>query len=486
MRKIAMAVGSAIALLFGVVFVRTLGYQAPELVVAPAPAVAIPAGAVDRFAGSIRIPTISHEDPAAMNVAAFEALHAYLEAQFPRVHSQLQRETVATHSLLYTWRGTDASRQPILIAGHLDVVPVEAATEDQWQEEPFSGGVRDGFVWGRGAMDDKSTVLGTLEAVEMLLAEDFQPTRTVYLAYGHDEEIGGLRGARAIAALLQGRGIELEVVLDEGGVIADGILASVAAPLALVGIAEKGFVSIELATQAPGGHSSLPPLETAVGILATATARLEQRPMPAQLDAATRSLLTRIGPVMPFLRRAALANLWLTKPLVVRNLARSPSTNAMVRTTAAVTMFQAGTKDNVLPSRAHAVVNFRISPTDSIAAVLEHIARVVDDPRVAARVVGAFSSEPSRVSSVDSESFRTLEQTIRSIAPEVIVAPYLTVVVTDARHYESLSDNVFRFQPLRLAPADLERMHGANERLAIDDYERAVRFYREFILKTAG
>jgi carboxypeptidase PM20D1 len=389
------------------------------------------------------------------------------------------------HSLLYTWLGSEPSLNPIMLVGHLDVVPVENGTEAAWQEEPFSGRISEGFIWGRGAIDDKSAVVGTLEAVDMLLEEGFRPTRSVYLAFGHDEEVGGTRGAREIAALLQRRGVQLEMVVDEGGVLADGIVPGIDPPVALVGTVEKGYVSIELATETAGGHSSLPPAQSAIGILGAAITRIEQQPMAADVEGPTRALLERISPELPFLQRAAVANLWIAEPLVLRALERDPNTSAMLRTTAAVTMFQAGTKENVLPSRARAVINFRIAPGDSIAEVLGHVVRVVDDPRVKANVIGEFSSEPSRVSRADSEAFGTLEQSIRTIVPDAVVAPHLVVVVTDARHYEPLSDNVFRFLPMRMAPEDLQRVHGTNERLAIQDYERGILFYREFIRNAA-
>jgi carboxypeptidase PM20D1 len=478
--------GSLAVLLLAFALVRTARFRPVEAAVAPAPAVAIPAGAAERLAGSIRIPTISHEDTAAFDAAAFRALHAYLQAQFPRVHAQLRRETVAIHSLLYTWPGSDPSLKPILLMGHLDVVPVEPGTERSWQEDPFGGRIAGGFIWGRGAIDNKSAVVGQLEAVEMLLAEGFRPARTVYLAFGHDEEVGGTRGARAIAALLKSRGVELEMVLDEGGVIGDGILPGVSAPTALVGIAEKGFVSIELVTRGTGGHSSLPPRESAIGILGAAVARLEAKQMPTRLEGPTRQLFERVGPRFPFAQRAVFANLWATRPLVVGKLEQNPTTNAMIRTTTAATIFQAGTKENVLASRARAVVNFRILPGDSVAGVLAHVRRVVNDPRVEAWIAPGFTAEPSAVSSTASESFRTLERTIRSVAPHVNVAPYLVVVVADARYFQGISRNVFRFLPVRLASEDLKRMHGTNERLAVRDYEQAIRLYRQLIVNATG
>jgi carboxypeptidase PM20D1 len=486
MKRLLLLLSSALVLLAGVALARTVRYGPAQPVVEPAPEVAIPEGAAERLAGSLRIPTVSHEDLAAFDAEAFQALHAYLRAAFPRVHSQLRRETVGTHSLLYTWRGSDSSLKPVLLMGHLDVVPVEPGTEEKWQEHPFSGRIAGGFIWGRGAIDNKSAVLGTMEAVEMLLGAGFRPARTVYLAYGHDEEVGGTRGAREIAALLKRRGVELEMVLDEGGVIGDGIMPGISAPTALVGIAEKGFVSVELSTRAAGGHSSLPPRRSAIGILGAAIARLEESPMPARLHGPTQQLFERIAPRFPFAQRAVFANLWATRPLVMRKLEASPTTNAMVRTTTAATIFQAGTKENVLPSRARAVVNFRILPGDSVAGVLEHVRRVIDHPRVEVKPAPGFSAEPSAVSSTESESFRAVERTIRSVAPETIVAPYLVVVVTDSRYYRELSRNVLRFLPVRLTARDLERMHGTNERIAVRDYERAIRFYRQLILNTAA
>jgi carboxypeptidase PM20D1 len=482
MRKLGELLGYAIAVLIVFSIVLTARYDSVRARVEPAPSVTIADGASERLAGAIRIQTVSAEDPAAFDAEAFAQLHAYLQSAFPRVHSQLRRETLGTSSLLYPWQGTNPSLKPILLAGHLDVVPSEPGSDQQWTEEPFGGRIEDGFIWGRGAIDNKATVIGTLEAVEMLLAERFRPSRTVYLAYGHDEEVGGMRGAREIAALLRTRGIELEMVVDEGGVIGDGVVPGISEPVALVGIAEKGFISIELSARVAGGHSSLPPRQSAIGIVSAAVARLEATRLQSRLDGPTRELFERVGPRLPFAQRVLFANLWLTRPLIMRRLESAPATNAMVRTTTAPTVFQAGTKDNMLPSYARAVVNFRIMPGDTIATVVKHVRRVVDDQRVEIRTVGRFSAEPSAVSSSDSASFRTLERTIRSIVPDAIVAPYLVIVTTDARHYIDVSRNVFRFLPLRLTAQDIERMHGIDERIGVDEYHRAVRMYRQLVV----
>ncbi|HET9232578.1 MAG TPA: M20/M25/M40 family metallo-hydrolase, partial [Candidatus Eisenbacteria bacterium] len=307
MKRLLLILGAALALLVAVMLIRAVRIGSPDSAVDPPPHIEVPAGAAERLAGSLRIPTISHEDTTAFDGAAFLALHEYLRAAFPRVHTELRRETVSSYSLLYTWPGSDTSQKSILLAGHLDVVPVEPGTEATWQEEPFGGRVVDGFIWGRGAIDNKAAILGTLEAAEMLLAQGFHPKRTIHLAFGHDEEVGGTRGAREIAAILANRGVELEMVLDEGGVIGDGVLQGIASPVALVGIAEKGFASVELIASSTGGHSSLPPRQSAIGILSTAITRLEASPMPARLEGPTRQLFDRVAPEFPFVQRAIFA-----------------------------------------------------------------------------------------------------------------------------------------------------------------------------------
>jgi carboxypeptidase PM20D1 len=485
MKKLALALLAALVLMLAVTLVRTARFGDAQ---GPAPAAAAftaPAGAAERLAEAIRIPTVSPQDSARVDTAAFAAFHALLQQRFPRVHARLRRETVGRYSLLYTWPGTDPSLPPVLLMGHMDVVPVEPGTEARWARPPFSGAMADGFVWGRGALDDKVSVMGTLEAVEMLLAEGFAPRRTVLLAYGHDEETGG-RGAQRIAALLRGRGVRPLLVLDEGGIVGQGLMPGVDRPTALVGIAEKGFVSVELTAEAAGGHSSMPPRHGSIGRLSAAIQRLEDSPMPARLDGPTLQLFGRIGPELPFAQRMVFANLWLTRPLVIRTLEGAPSTNAVIRTTTAPTIFQAGTRENVLPSRARAVVNFRILPGDRVVDVLAHVQRTVGDTAVRVRVMEGFSSEPSPVSRTDDEPFRLLERSIRQFAPDAVVAPYLVVGGTDARHFHALSEHVYRFMPVRVTQDDLDRIHGTDERIAVRDYAAAIGFYRQLLLNTAA
>jgi carboxypeptidase PM20D1 len=468
-------------LLASVLVARAVGFTSRQVTPeAPAPFSVDADAAAARLAGSLRLKTVAASDGRPAEDAAFRALHDYLREHFPRVHAELRREPRGAHSVLYTWPGTDASLRPVLLMGHLDVVPVEPGTEGAWTRPPYSGDIADGYVWGRGALDDKGSVLAILEAVEALLAAGHRPRRTVLLAFGADEEVGGHEGAEAMAALLRERGVTLESVLDEGGMMLTGTVPGVKAPVAVVGVAEKGMVSVELVAEGEGGHSSMPPRQTAVGVLSRAVARLEEEPMPADLRGGSRALFDFVGPEMPLGMRLVFANLWLFEPLVVRQLSAQPSTNAAVRTTTAATMFEGSVKDNVLPARARAVVNFRILPGDSVEGVLAHVRRVVDDPRVKVSAQG-FMSEPSPVSRTDSEAWGVLQRSIRQVFPETLVAPYLMVGATDARYFTGLSDSVYRFMPLHLERADLARLHGKDERISVQGYAGAVRFYAQYL-----
>jgi carboxypeptidase PM20D1 len=366
--------------------------------------------------------------------------------------------------------------------GHMDVVPVEAGTERAWSHPPFSGDLADGFIWGRGTLDDKCGVMAVFEAVELLLKQGFQPRATVYLAFGHDEEIGGEGGAGRIVEVLALRKIRLKYVLDEGLAITQGIVPGLEKPAALVGIAEKGSASIELSAEAVGGHSSMPPEQTAVGIVAAAVRVLERNPMTASLDGPAALLFDRLGPEMPFLTRLAIANRWLFGRLIIAELAGSPATNALVRTTTAATIFEGGVKENVLPARARAVVNFRIKPGDTIDGVLAHVRKTVADSRVTIKLLDpAGARSASAVSRTTSAGFRTIERTIRQVSPGTLVAPSLVLGATDSRKFEVVADDVYRFLPYVLGPDDTRRVHGIDERISVESYRDCVRFYAQLL-----
>jgi len=441
----------------------------------------MPPAAARHLSAAIRFRTVSHQDPAQDDRQQWRDLRDFLARTYPATHRALKRELVNGDGLLYTWPGSDPAARPILLMAHQDVVPVEPGTESSWTHPPFDGTIADGFVWGRGALDDKASLISIMEAVESLVTDGFRPRRTVYIASGFDEEVGGHQGAAAIAALLASRNVRLEYVLDEGRAVVEGLVPDVSRPVALIGVAEKGFVSAELTCEMEGGHSSMPPPATAVGVLAAAIDRLERHQMPARLRGVTRENLRSLAPYMPFGRRMMLSNLWLFGPFVTRALEREPVTNAAVRTTTAPTIFQAGVKENLLPSRARAVVNFRILQGDSVAGVLDHVRRVVADERVTVRRLEGTVSEPSPESSTASPAYRAIAAGALAFAPDAVASPSLFVGGTDSRYFAGLADDVYRFSPARLRAEDLKRIHGTNERYAVDQLAPAIDFYRRIL-----
>lgn len=469
-------IGLGLAALSAVCVVRAATVRAPAF--APGPAPALPPIDVDAVAQAlshaVAVPTVSRRTGG--EAAAFDRLHATLLADFPRVQQALSRERIGEHALLMRWPGRDASAPPILLTAHLDVVPVEPDTLDEWTYPPFSGAIADGFVWGRGAIDDKTAVVGILAAIEALLQTGHVPSCDVWLALGDDEEVGGRDGAMAIAAALRDRGVRPRFVLDEGGAVVDGVLPGVAKPVALVGIAEKGAASLELSVIGEGGHSSMPPRGGAIARLAAAVVRLDQSPMPAALRGPAAAMVDRLTPELGFAARLALANRWLLGPAVTWVLSRHPASNAIVRTTTAPTIFAAGTADNVLAAHARAVVNFRILPGETVQDVVAHAIDVVDDDAITIRCLD-HCWDPSPVSPDAGEGWDEIAAAIAWSWPDAVVSPSLVVGATDARHYGGISDRVYRFLPIRLDDVDRKRLHGTDERIAVADLGRAVAFY---------
>ena len=437
----------------------------------------IDAAAVQRLSQALQVQTVSTEaGPPSPEVLA--AFHAFLERSFPLMHAQLKREDVGG-SLLYTWQGSDPSAPALLLMAHQDVVPVEGGSDSKWSAPPFSGTIANGFVIGRGAIDDKGSLMAIFEAVERSLQRGHQPRQTIYLAFGHDEERGGA-GAQAMAALLKQRGANIGLGLDEGYAVLDGVIGGVNVPVAMIGIGEKGYVSVELTATGSGGHSSMPANDNSAVRIARAVDRLFEHQMPARIDGASGAMLDGIAPYGSFTMRAALANRWLTGPLVERQLLGVPSTAAAIRTTTAPTILNAGTKDNVIPQVAHAVVNHRILPGDSIESVLEHDRKVIDDPKVQVRPA-SFQQQPGEPVSPESAEYQQFRSLVRSSFPEAVVSPGLVVGATDGRHYQGVARAVLRFVPINMRKGDLTRFHGNDERIAIADYMRAIAFYEKLI-----
>lgn len=482
-KRVFLALAALVLLLVAAVAVNTWRQGSRQIEVPPVPPLAFDEkAAADRLAGSLRFKTVSSYDQPEANAEEFRKLHLYLQERFPKAHAVLKRELVGGLSLLYTWPGTEAAAKPVLLMAHQDVVPIAPGTEKDWKAEPFAGEVKDGFIWGRGAWDDKGNLFAQMEAVEMLLASGFKPRQTIYLAFGHDEEVGGLRGAVEIAKLMQSRNVKLGYVLDEGLLITDGIMPGLAKPAALIGIAEKGYLSVVLRVPATPGHSSMPPPKgtSAIAMMSAALRRIEDEQLPGGIRGVAQEMFATLAPEMSGFGRVALTNLWLFGPIVQAQLEKGASTNAMLRTTTALTVVQAGNKDNVLPGIAEATVNFRLLPGDTRESVMAHAkAKAASDRFELIALPGGAEASP--VSPTQSPSYQLLNKTVREVFPGTLVSPGLMIGATDSRHFQALSDHIYRFSPVRAKPEDLSRFHGTNERISVANYAELIRFYHQLL-----
>ncbi|XP_072504132.1 N-fatty-acyl-amino acid synthase/hydrolase PM20D1 isoform X2 [Notamacropus eugenii] len=406
----------------------------------------------------------------------------HLRKVFPSIFSTnfIQHEIVEEYSHLFTIRGSDPKLEPYMLLAHIDVVP---ASDDGWEVPPFSGLERDGFIYGRGTLDNKNSVMAILQAMELLLRRNYVPQRSFYISLGHDEEVSGNHGAKKIAALLESRGVQLSFIIDEGGYILDGFVPGIEKPFAMISVSEKGGMNLMLQVESAPGHSSAPPKETSIGILAAAVSRLEQTPMPNMFGYGTeKSMLEQFAGQSGFPMNVILSNLWLFGPIVSRILEKSPTTNAMIRTTAALTMFNSGIKMNVLPRTAQAIVNFRIHPGQTISEVLEITQNIVADDRVQYQVLSAFNPLPLSPYDYEAFGYQLLRRTIRDVFPEVsAVVPGTCIGNTDVRHYANVSTGLYRFNPVPLSQESFKSVHGLNERISIQAYETQVMFLFELI-----
>ncbi len=430
-----------------------------------------------KLAQAVRIPTITYLEPEKIDRPAFARFGQLLEELFPLVHKSCKKTVIGGYSMVYHLKSDtpEHGKKPVLITAHMDVVPVEEGTEKDWGEPPFSGNIKNGVVWGRGTLDTKVHIIGAMEALERLLAQGFSPKRDIWMAFGHDEELNGEEGALKIAAYLQDQGLEFDFVLDEGGCVVTDVIGGIDRPVALVGVGEKGYANIHLSVTTDGGHSSMPAPHTSLGILAKALCRIESRPLKPRLITVTSGFLKRIGPHMKGLNRVILANLWLFKPLFLSVFSKMNSGNALLRTTVAVTMAQGSPAPNVVPQKSSAVVNCRILPGEDGRTLINHLRKTLKGLPVELEPI--HLDDPSSLSPGNTEAFRYLEGLIEEFCPDAIVAPYLVMASTDARKYECVSRNVYRFTPYVVGNGELGKMHGTNENISVANVNRCIDFF---------
>lgn len=432
------------------------------------------------LAKALTYQTISHK-PGMIDSEAFRGLHQHLLESFPLTESVLRLELVGDFSMVFHWPGADPNLEPVILMAHMDVVPVEYSSMDQWEQAPFGGIRSEGYLYGRGALDDKGSLVAILDAVENLLANDFNPSRDLYLCFGHDEEIGGANGAELISDHLLAQGIKAWMVLDEGGTLATGLIPGINDTVALIGTSEKGYVSLELSANIPGGHSSMPEKSNALAAVNRALHKLSENPLPYRFSPPLEGFIQHVGPHLSGVKKLAFANTWLLQGLIFDAYQKSAAGEALIHTTQVATIFNAGVKDNVVPYRAQAVVNYRLLPGDTPEFILERAEEIAADTQVNIRIYNDLAIPASPVSATNCDQFRQIAGAVKAVSSSAIISPYLVLGATDGRHFYALSDHVYRFSPIPIDQQDLSRIHGVNERVSVRAYQKAVDFYATLI-----
>lgn len=488
MRKWALGLGAAIVALGGVIGIRTATF-APAAVadgsaIKVAAAAPFDTGLAARHLGeAVRIQTVSNQDPSHNQLGEWDKLHTWLAASYPKAHAAMRREQLG-QTLVYVWPGSDPSTQPIIFMAHQDVVPVTPGTEQDWKHAPFAGEIAEGAVWGRGSVDDKGSLVALFEAIEALAAQGFKPRRTIYLVSGHDEEVGGT-GATEAAKLLASRQVKALFTIDEGGLITTDTPV-INAPAMMIGVAEKGYVTLRVTAKAPGGHSSTPPREIGTVNLAKAVVAINENQFPFELRGPAASMVEVLAAKAGGINKLAVANRWLLGSLVTSRMADNPASAALLHTTIAPTMLQGSPKENVLPQSATALINYRIAPWDSSAKVLERARASASGFPVTVDFTERQPQEPSAVSSSTSLGWQLIVAAAQAGHPGVIASPYLVVAGTDSKHMEGVSADVYRFQAIALATSEVKMIHGTNEHMTLANLESLITFYTRLLATAAG
>lgn len=461
--------------------------------------------AIRRFVGGIRIPTISNESYEETNFKPFDEFMKYLANSYPEVYKVMDTDTINKYGMVFHWKGKNRNLKPILFLSHYDVVPVAGydpstaipadtifqltdkplppihAYAEKWDYPPFSGAVVNGRIYGRGTLDMKCMLFSLMEGADDLITEGFQPERDIWFAFGHDEEVSGRQGALKIADYFKNRGMDFDAVYDEGGIIAapGSAIESIKAPLGLVGVGEKGFLTLRLTVKGMGGHSSMPPKKSSLVYAAEIIEKLNSDQFPAQIITPIETFFDNIGNEMGFFSRMAIANQWLLKPLLLSTMEKSPASNALVRTTTAITMANGSDAPNVLSSESEVTVNFRILPGDSVSGVIEHVKKICKGYDIGMEVIS--QREPSGISPVNVRGFEIIQEEVAKIYPDAIVTSYITIGGTDSYKYQTVSNDIYRFMPLYLNQYEQRTIHNENEYISLENFGKIQWYFKELM-----
>ena len=434
-------------------------------------------GAVSSLQELIRCKTISYNDPALEDEAEFQKLEALLPKLYPEVFKACTLQKLPDRALLFRWPGKKSDAPAVLMA-HYDVVP---ADESKWEQPPFAGVVADGALWGRGTLDTKVTFNGILYGANTLISQGFVPENDVYFAFSGGEEVAGKGAVHIVDYFIENK-IQPALVLDEGGAVVENVFPGLKKPCGLIGIAEKGMMNVRYSVQSSGGHAAAPLPRSPITTLAKVCTQVVKHPFKMQLTKPVAEMFDTLARESSFVYKLIFANLWCFKP-VLDKLCRSSGgdLNALVRTTTAFTQAQGSSARNVIPTEASLVSNMRLNPADSVASAVEYLRKTVKDPDVKIDVIESF--EPSPISETGCESWDKIASSVAQTWQGCVVAPYLMVQCSDARHYGRLSRHVYRFSAMDLTAEERKTIHGNNERIRLDCLQRSVEFFIRLLKK---
>ena len=419
----------------------------------------------------VQCKTISDFDKSKEDDAEFDKLVRLLPTLYPNVYAKTELKTFGGRSLMFVWKGK-TNGKPSVFMSHYDVVSTE---DDKWEKPPFDGIIEDCVLWGRGTLDTKATFNATLFAVNHLIGQGFTPERDVYLAFAGSEEVNG-EDAYNMMNYFKKNNIELEMVIDEGGAVVDNVFPGVKEPCALVGIAEKGMMNVKYTVNSNGGHASAPKPNSPLVVLAKAIKKLDKNPFKMHITEPVAIMLDTLGRKSTFLFRMIFANMWLFKGLLDKVAKMSGGElNSLFRTTIAITQAEGSKGINVIPPVASVSTNMRLNPMDNVKSATETLKKTINDDKIGIEVLA--SSEPSRISKVDTTGYHRIKTAIKETWDNVLVSPYLMVQCSDCRHYGEISDRVYRFSAMAMTNEERRTVHGNNERIRLSQIEKSVEFY---------